>query len=293
MMVLSSLLFATMAVCIKAAALTYSPGEIVFYRGLVGALAILALMRLRGGSVRTAVPGMHVARSASGVAAMGLWFYSIGGLPLATATALNYMSSVWMAAFLLGGAVMLGARRVEGTLVTAVLLGFAGVALVLRPTFGPDQHGYGLAGLASGLLSALAYLQITALARAGEPEDRIVFYFSVGAIVVGIGLMLLHGTGTHSPRGVLLLLAIGALAVVAQLLMTRAYAVGSTLANAALQYLGILFSFIYGLLLFDEPLTLLAAAGAVLIVVAGLMTSRVRARSPEPEDTRGRLPGEG
>lgn len=292
MMVLSSLLFATMAVCIKLAALSYSAGEIVFYRGLVGALAIVVLQQARGGTLRTTVPGMHVARSASGVAAMSLWFYSLGGLPLATATALNYMSSVWMAAFLLGGAVMLGARRVEGRLVSAVLLGFAGVALVLRPTFGPDQHGYGLAGLASGLLSALAYLQITALGRAGEPEDRIVFYFSLGAIAVGLGLMLLQGTGTHSVRGVLLLLAIGLLAVVAQMLMTRAYAVGSTLSNAALQYLGILFSFIYGLLLFGEPLTLMAAGGAVLIVVAGLMTSRVRARSPEPEDTRGRSPGD-
>ncbi|MCK7491069.1 MAG: hypothetical protein MZW92_04330 [Comamonadaceae bacterium] len=58
----------------------------------------------------------------------------IGGLPLATAMTLNYMSSVWMALFLIGGAVMLGAARIDGRLVAAVLLGFAGVALVLRPT---------------------------------------------------------------------------------------------------------------------------------------------------------------
>jgi drug/metabolite transporter (DMT)-like permease len=51
---------------------------------------------------------------------------------------------------------------------------------------------------------------------------------------------------------VALLLAIGLLAVAAQMLMTRAYTVGSTLVNAVLQYLGILFAYLYGVLLFGE-----------------------------------------
>jgi len=76
------------------------------------------------------MPGMHFWRCVSGVVSLTLWFYAIGGLPLATAMTLNYMSSVWMALFLLGGAVMLGAARVDGRLVAAVLTGFAGVALL-------------------------------------------------------------------------------------------------------------------------------------------------------------------
>ena len=45
------------------------------------------------------------------------------------------------------------------------------------------------------------------------------------------------------------------LATAAQLLMTRAYGIGRTLVNASLQYLGIAFSFVYGVLLFDDPVT--------------------------------------
>jgi drug/metabolite transporter (DMT)-like permease len=45
------------------------------------------------------------------------------------------------------------------------------------------------------------------------------------------------------------------LAVAAQMLMTRAYTVGSTLVNAVLQYLGILFAYVYGVLLFGEAIT--------------------------------------
>jgi len=186
----------------------------------------------------------------------------------------------------------MGGRRVSPLLVTAVLLGFAGVALVLRPTLAPSQFTHALAGLLSGVLAALAYLQITAMGRSGEPEDRIVFYFSIGSMLIGGALMLWQGPSPHTPRGVLLLLAIGGLAVAAQLLMTYAYSKGSTLVNAVLQYLGILFASGYGLLLFGETLTLPAVLGMVLIVAAGLMTSRERAAAPEPPDTRGRHPGD-
>jgi S-adenosylmethionine uptake transporter len=198
---------------------------------------------------------------------------------------LNYMSSVWMALFLIGGAVVAGADRVDGRLVATVLVGFAGVALVLRPTLDQNQLWYGLAGLASGMLSALAYLQITALGRAGEPEYRVVFYFSLGGVAAG-ALMTL-GTGgmrAHTGTGAALLLATGVLATVAQMLMTRAYAIGRTLSNASLQYLGIAFSFGYGIWLFDDPVTGLALGGMLLIVGAGLAAT-VLGRRRAPADS--------
>ena len=272
----AALLFSMMAVCVKWASALYGAGELVFYRCLIGALFIAAIARLRRTSLRTAVPSMHFWRSTSGVFALLLWFYAIGGLPLATAMTLNYMSSVWMALFLIGGAVMLGAARVDGRLVASVLTGFAGVALVLRPTLEQQQLWSGLAGLLSGLLSAMAYLQVTALARVGEPTERIVFYFSIGGLMVGALWMLLQGSSAHSPRGLALLLAIGLLATTAQVMMTRAYRIGHTLSNASLQYLGIVFSFGFGVLLFDDAVTWMALAGMALIVGAGLAATFLR-----------------
>jgi len=286
LMVLATLLFATMGVCVKLASDEYGAGEIVFYRGLVGVLIIAALSRWQGQSLRTAVPGMHFWRSLSGVLALSLWFYSIGKLPLATAMTLNYMSSVWMALFLIGGGVLMGSARVDPRLVAAVLLGFCGVALVLRPTMDEQQLWYGLAGLLSGMLSALAYLQVTSLGRAGEPEYRIVFYFSVGGIAAGAVTTLATGDWHgHSLRGGALLLAVGLLATAAQLSMTRAYSRGKTLVNASLQYLGIVFSFLYGALLFGDALTLSALLGMVLIIVAGLAATLLRSRST-PADSQ-------
>lgn len=277
-MALATLLFALMGVCVKAASAHYGTGEIVFYRGLVGALAMAALLKARSDTVRTALPAMHFWRSASGVTALSLWFYAIGGLPLATAMTLNYMSSVWMALFLIGGAIVLGGARVDGWLVATVLVGFVGVALILRPTIERDQLWHGLLGLLSGLLSALAYLQVTALGRAGEPEPRVVFYFSLGSMVAGLAQALADGgLRAHDELAPgLLLLLVGLFATAAQLLMTRAYAIGRPLVNASLQYLGIAYAVVFGVLLFDDPLTPMAMSGMLLVVGAGLAAVRLR-----------------
>ena len=279
-MVLASFLFATMGVCVKLASAHYGTGEIVFYRGLVGALMIGVLSRWRGGTLRTAVPAKHFWRSLTGVTALCLWFYAIGNLPLATAMTLNYSSSVWMALFLLGGASILGTRPVDPRLIVTVLLGFTGVALILRPTIEQQQLWHGLIGLLSGLVSATAYLQITALGRAGEPETRVVFYFSLGGMVAGALLSTWNGWHAHHWPGIGLLLAVGLLATVAQLMMTRAYAKGRPLVNASLQYLGIAFSFIYGVLLFNDRITWLAMAGMGLIVAAGVRATLLRSAAP-------------
>ena len=284
LMVLASFLFATMGVCVKLASAHYAPGEIMFYRGLTGAVLILTLARSRGVALATRMPSAHFWRSLSGVVAMFLWFYSLGNLPLATAMTLNYMSSVWMALFLIGGAAMLGGTRVDGQLIATVLLGFAGVALILRPTIEQDQLWYGLIGLLSGMISATAYLQVSALARAGEPEIRIVFYFSIGGALFGLLTMLWTGSHAHTLRGLALLLAVGVLATVAQLMMTRAYSTGRTLVNASLQYLGIAFSFGYGVLLFADRMTWMALAGMLLIVGAGLCATLLRSHAV-PGDT--------
>jgi S-adenosylmethionine uptake transporter len=284
LMIAATFLFATMGVCVKLASSYYDAGEIVMYRSIVGVTLIAAMSLTQGRSLRTRMPAMHFWRSLTGVTALSLWFYSIGHLPLATAMTLNYMSSVWMALFMMGGAAVFGSARIDGRMVAAVLLGFAGVAMVLRPTMEQQQLWYGLAGLLSGILSALAYLQITALARAGEPEYRIVFYFSLGGIAAGtlttVTTSLVAGRNGwhgHSFKSAALLLAVGLLATSAQLLMTRAYGQGKTLVNASLQYLAIVFAAIYGVTLFDDPVTASAIAGMSTIVIAGLMATRLQA----------------
>jgi S-adenosylmethionine uptake transporter len=131
----------------------------------------------------------------------------------------------------------------------------------------------------------MAYLQVTALGRVGEPEYRVVFYFSLGGVTAGAIMTLWTGMTPHTLQGLLLLAATGVLAAVAQMLMTRAYTIGRTLSNASLQYLGIVFSFGYGVWLFHDPVTTLALVGMLLIVVAGVVASRLRSEAAPQSNT--------
>ena len=281
-MILASLFFATMSVCIKYAAPHFDTFELVFYRGLIGMAFMAMLCKAQNVPLRTQIPMMHVWRSVIGVASLSAWFYAIAHLPLATAMTLNYMSGVWVAAFLIGGTLVMG--RVQdigrqGPLVLTVIAGFSGVVMILRPTIEQNQLFAGVIGLLSGFGAALAYMQVAALGRLGEPESRTVFYFSVGTTVVGGVAILFTGASPWSWPNALWLLPIGVLAALGQLSMTMAYTKGSTLVVANLQYSGIVFAALYGLFLFGDQIPWIGWAGMLLIVASGIAATALRSRT--------------
>ncbi|MFT3779846.1 MAG: DMT family transporter [Ottowia sp.] len=281
-MIAASLFFALMSVCIKYASPHFSALEMVCYRGVIGIVFTGMLARSRGIGLSTPVPMMHVWRNLIGVTALAAWFYGIAHLPLATAMTLNYMSGVWVAAFLLGGTLLTGRiadLRRQGPLVLAVMAAFAGVMMLLRPTLAQDQLFAGLIALISGLLSALAYIQVAALGRVGEPAARTVFYFSAGAALAGgIGMLFVERHPLHSVHA-LWLLPIGVLAALGQLCMTRAYTRGATMIVANLQYSGIVFAALFGLLLFGERIEPIGWLGIAIIIASGIVATILRARA--------------
>ncbi len=288
-MVLATVLFALMGVCVKLASTHFGTAAVVSARGLVGALMMALIAWRTGTALGTPVPAMHLRRGLAGVVALSLWFYCIGQLPLATAVTLNYMSSVWMAVFMLVRSGLFGGTHVDRRLVAAIAIGFVGVALVLHPTIARDQLFAGLLGVGSGILSAMAYMQVTALGRAGEPEVRVVFYFSLTGMVLGAATWLIPGVANPTPAAQIplwawaALLGVGGFATIAQLLMTQAYAQGRMLVNASLQYLGIVHAGLLGMLLFGERLSLDGVLGMALIVGAGMVSTRLKPAAPPKE----------
>ncbi len=284
-MLLGAAFFATMGVCVKFASAYFTPAELVFYRGLVGMVFLGVIAKQQGISLRTRYPGMHVWRSAVGVLSLGSWFYAIAHLPLATAMTLNYMSGVWVAAFLVGGNLLNWNPQEgesawsQGPLAITVLSGFAGVVMMLRPTIEQNQIFAGLIGLMSGFVAAFAFMQVMALSRVGEPETRTVFYFAIGTAAAGGGVMLFDGVTPWNWYHAIWLLPVGVLASLGQLCLTRAYSQGATLVVANLQYSGIVFAALYSLLLFGDDIPFIGWAGMALIVASGMAATLLRARA--------------
>ena len=284
-MLLAAAFLASMGVCVKFASAYFQASELVFFRGLISLVMMAVYARFARLSLHTPVPAMHFWRNIVGVTSLGFWFYALGKLPLATAMTLNYMSSVWIAAFLVGDTLMgtltgtANDTRKQGPLVLAVLSGFVGVVMMLRPTIEQDQVFAGLVGLMSGFISAFAYMHVMALGRAGEPVARIVFYFALGTTVTGLIAMAITGLSPWNWAHSVWLLPIGILASLGQMCLTRAYSHGATLVVANLQYSGIVFAALYGLFLFEEQLPLIGWLGMLLIITSGIASTILRTRA--------------
>jgi len=287
-MLFASFMFAIMGVCVKLASEEFTTSELVFYRGVVGILVLGIAIRAQGGSFRTTMPYAHLWRGVVGVVSLWLWFYSIGKLPLATAMTLNYMAPIWIAVWLFAMGWWHAKNQIKWPLLAAVGLSFVGVTLLLQPAFHANLLTPALVALSSSLLSAMAYLQVRKLGLAGEPENRVVFYFAVMNLVAGVaGNYVFARSGgavwhpINTAHGALLLLGIGICATSAQIAMTRAYRLGNTLVVANLQYTGIVFSSVWGVLVFGDVFSWHSWAGIGIILASGIAATFYNTRNTE------------
>ncbi len=268
-MLVACLFFALMGVLVKIGAEKFGAAELVFYRSLFGLVFIFLFARHRGVTLVTPHWRKQLTRSLTGYASLALYFYAITVLPLATAVTLNYTSPIFLA--LLSLVFLRGENR--AILHFTILLGFIGVAMLLQPSIREPQWLAGLAGLLSGLLAGVVYLQIVDLGRLGEPPWRTVFYFTLVS-TLGSGLwMLLHEFHALTLTDAALLFAMGACATLAQLAMTRAYGEGNPLVSGSLAYGTVVLASLFGILLWDEMLSPLSWAGILLIVMSGVIST--------------------
>ena len=272
-MLVASLLFAVMAASVKMAAPEIGSFSMIVWRGVFGFVTILIWAKATGKSVRTPCLGAHVKRSGIGTVALGLWLYSVANLPLSTGMTLNYTSPLFIAAFVVGAAAW-RKQSVDWRLVAATLAGFAGVVEVLQPEFHAGDIVPALVGLCSGLLSAVAYMQIRELAKLNEPDWRVVFYFSVFNIVFGaVTHPLFDQPDVYTAKSIACIVVAGASATLAQIALTKSYGSGNLLLSSILSFSAIIFAVVIGVVTFGDPLPLQSALGIAIIVFSGVAAS--------------------
>jgi len=270
-MLVAGLLFGCMGVFVKLGAPYFSHIELVFYRSVFGLLLVYPVMLQQHVSVVTRHWRTHLWRGISGSLALALFFYCITVLPLATAVTLNYTAPLFLTIF----TVLVFKEKFNLPLTIAIMLGFCGVVLLLQPALQQDQLLPGLLGLISGFLAGVAYLNVRQLAMVGEPDTRTVFYFSLTASI-GSCVWILFGTlHAITPRGLVILLGLGSSGTLAQLALTRAYRTGRTLVVGSLAYSTIVFASLFGMLLWDETLSLSSWLGMAFIIVSGVLSLRL------------------
>lgn len=278
-MIVASLLFACMGVCVKLASATHSAVEITFWRSFLSLLLMFGLVRLRGVSLKTPHWRWQITRGVVGFTALFSYFYAITLLPLATAVTLNYTSAIFLALYL-----ALAGLRLRTGMLGALAVGLVGVGLLLKPTFHAEQLLGGLIGLGSGIVAGMAYYSVRQLGARGESETRTVFYFSLVSSVCAAVWLAFSELHPIDLRSGLLLLGVASFATVAQLAMTRAYSRGKTLVSAALAYSTVIFSSLFGMLLWGEVMDASGWAAIGLIVLSGIAATHFSRASPVEQD---------
>ncbi len=269
-MLVAALGFAIMGVCVKIGAAKFSSAELVFYRSALGFLTIYAYIFARKLPLKTPVIGKHMTRALVGFASLVLFFYAIAKLHLATAITLNYTSPLFLAIFM---PFMLH-EKPKKTLYLAIVLGFIGIVFLIKPTLSSKDGLAGALGLLSGVGAAIAYINVKQLGNLNEPDWRTVFYFTLVSTIGSGGWMLSQHFSPINWQDVGLLLGLGVSATIAQLALTRAYRTGNTLTVASLAYVTVVLASLFGLFLWDEPLSASEWLAIALIIASGVISVR-------------------
>lgn len=271
-MVLASLSFALMLVFIKIAGTRFGMHayELTFWRVAISVMVLGGHAFLMGRNFSTHYPKEHFWRSLSGTIALIINFYVVVHLPIATASTLQNTSALFLG--LLSFLILKQKPSLSHWL--ALLLGFIGVVLLLKPSLVDGQLPTMGLGLLSGAISGYAYLQVRELSLLGEPAWRIVFYFALLASVISGILAAWVGFSPITLESLPWILAIGISALLGQLLMTYAYQIGRKFMVATLSYLVVAFALLFGVLVFDETLDTQVLLAIAIIVSGGILSSK-------------------
>jgi drug/metabolite transporter (DMT)-like permease len=267
-MCIAVLLFAVMDALVKHAAARYGVVQIVFFRSAFAFLPVAAYLARTGGfaQLKTHRFGGHALRAGIGLSAMFCFFYAFGVLPLADVVSIGFAAPILLTA--LAGPLL--GERVGWRRWSAVIAGFLGVLIMLRPT---GEIAFGsLIALAGTFGYTLTIVAIRQLSRT-ESAGTIVFYFSALS-TLGAGLLLPFDWRTPDAAGWGVLVAIGLLGGFAQIFMTRAFALGPASVVAPFDYVAILWATLLGWSFWGEVPDEATAAGAAVVVASGLYILR-------------------
>jgi drug/metabolite transporter (DMT)-like permease len=280
LMLTSTVFFGLMAVTIRLASARLSTFEIAFFRNLFGLLALLPLLRYSvPGVFRTRQLPRYFVRSAIGIGSMLCGFWAIGHLPMAQAISLSYSTPLFVT---IAAVIWLG-EVVRRRRWTAVILGFIGVLVIVRP--GTEGFSAGsLVAIAAAVLSSVVAIQIKQLSRV-DPPDTIVFYTYAFWVPLSFIPALF---AWQWPQGIewLWLVAIGVFGTGGQLFWTRALKLGEVSALTPISFMQL--PLVTGLawLLFDEGVSHWTVAGALIIFGAnGYIAHREAQLSRRAETT--------
>ena len=284
-MLLAAFCFSSMGAAAKMLKGSFTAGQLVFYRNIVGLLFLSIGLILRPPKSVGGKMGWLVFRGFMGTVALYTLLFCVLHMPLGTAMTYNLTSAIFIALF---SYFLYG--EFHGPLVlTALLIGFTGMIFVYKPSMHLPGIWH-LAGLISGITSAIAYMTVGRLTKYYDPRVIVAAFIVTGVAIPLLSLALQAATGlpadglflidwkTPSGNEWLWVLLLGIFALFGQYFVTRAYGSDKAAVVSAVSYANIIFSVSFGYALGDGFPDPLSFTGILLIITSGVLISLYRSR---------------
>ena len=282
-MLIASFTFAIMGAFAKLASTYMSSLEVVFFRNIAGVILVGFAIWKKPLKNKGGKPFLLLFRGTMGFVALLAFFYNIAHIPLGDAMTYSKTSPIFTAIF----AWMFLQEKLSLKAWGAIGLGFIGIVFITQPT-GVGFSKYDLLGIFSGVGAALAYTSIRELKNYYDTRAIVLSFMGVGTL--GPVVLFLISPYLNMPeldfmlgefvmpQGVvwLYVIAMGILATISQLLMTKAYGYTKAGIIGTVSYSNIIFSICVGMLLGDAFPSMSTTIGICLIVVAGVMVARAK-----------------
>lgn len=243
---------------------SFSVGQVVFIRS-IGAFVILGPMIARQGPAklfRMERPGLQVLRVVFATLDTALFYAAVVYLPLADVMSFYMAGPIYVAAlshFLLG-------ERVGWRRWAAILIGFCGVIIMLRPSSAALSLSSAFA-----LVGSISFALVIVLSRQlrGTSDTTLVTWQTLGSLVVG-GALAIGDWRTPGTLDLFAMLLLGIVSCGAHLMITRALKLAPASMLAPLHYSLLLWAVVFGLVFFNDVPGSRILIGSAIIVLAGL-----------------------
>ncbi|KAN0022424.1 hypothetical protein ACTFIU_004607 [Dictyostelium citrinum] len=287
LLVLSAFLFSFMAYLVKLISKEFDSLEIAFMRsfyGLVGCIILLFSLR------ENPLGPKHVrwflaARGLSGAISLCAYFYTLTVLPLSEAVIISFTSPVITAAL---AAVVLK-ERWGGIEAICAFLSLCGVVVVSKPSFLFHHHSdgsttengddggkllYVFIGIAGAFFTAVSYIAVRKVGPSVNPFVLVIYFSAVSSVLCLPASFAFQTFVWPSLKGWGYITLIGVVATIAQGAVNAGIQLSKkTSTAAAMNYLQIIFTFIWQITLMGEPLDWITILGALLILCCAAITA--------------------
>ena len=241
-------------------------GQVLFSRFFFGLIPILMLVPRNEFKTfyKTTRPKLHAFRAIAGTLAIVALFIALREIPLADVVSLTFGGPI----FVTLGSIFFLSEKVGIKRWLAVLIGFLGMLLIVKPAY-EELNIFYIFPVIFCIFFACVALSIRSLSST-EPNYRIALYFSLLSMIVGL-LTLPFGWVMPNKFELFLLIFTGLVGSVANILLTVSLRYAEASLVTPTKYLNLVFAILLGYFIWSEIPKLLTLVGAGLIIISSVI----------------------